>query len=83
MGTGHKRKATMPRTIEEKIGKTTVIRATVSRPYPPVQEVNDQGGPGNAGADAGPVEDIEALQPFEHASEDAQGKAEADRGADH
>jgi hypothetical protein len=49
-------------------------------------EEDQDGGDGKnkerAGAVAGDI-NVEALQTFEHASENAQRKAEADRGADH
>src|SRR5258708_25525834 len=48
-----------------------------------VQKINDQGCAGQRCADTGPVQKVKALQAFEHASEDAERKAEADRSADH
>ena len=43
-----------------------------------VEEINYQSGASQGGADARPVQDVEALQTFEHASKDAERKAEAD-----
>ena len=49
----------------------------------PVQEINDQGCAGQGGADTRPVQDIEALQPFQHASENPKRKAQTHRGPHH